>query len=93
MFRWKAEELLVRLGEYDFKRTNDSRTSNFRVVEIRQHVDFQLASYKNDIAILKLHRPALFNTYVWPICLPPIGLELTNEPAIVIGKYSYRSLA
>ncbi|CAB3233372.1 unnamed protein product [Arctia plantaginis] len=83
--RWKAEELLVRLGEYDFKRTNDSRTSNFRVAEIRQHEDFQLASYKNDIAILQLHRPALFNTYVWPICLPPIGLKLTNEPAIVIG--------
>ncbi|XP_075984579.1 venom protease-like [Anticarsia gemmatalis] len=83
--RWKAEELLVRLGEYDFRRTNDSRTSNFKVLEVRQHEGFQIANYRNDIAILKLHRPAVFNTYVWPICLPPVSLQLTGEPAIVIG--------
>lgn len=85
-FRWKPEELLVRLGEYDFKRSNDSRTYNFKVTEIRQHQGFEISNYKNDIAILKLHRQAVFNTYVWPICLPPVGLSLTDEPAIVIGK-------
>ncbi|XP_026735707.1 venom protease-like [Trichoplusia ni] len=83
--RWKAEELLVRLGEYDFRRSNDSRTYNFKVSEIRQHEAFEIANYKNDIAILKLDRPAIFNTYVWPICLPPLNLPLTDEPAIVIG--------
>lgn len=87
--RWKAEDLFVRLGEYDFKRSNESRSYNFRVVDVRQHVNFELASYHNDIAILKLDRPATFNTYVWPICLPPLGLELTNETAVVIGMYSY----
>ncbi|XP_035453235.1 venom protease [Spodoptera frugiperda] len=83
--RWKAEELFVRLGEYDMKRTNDSRTYNFKVSEIRQHEAFQIANYKNDIAILKLERPAVFNTYVWPICLPPPNLQLTDEPVTVIG--------
>lgn len=83
--RWKAEELFVRLGEYDFKRTNDSRSYNFKVVEIRQHEKFDLSTYRNDIAILKLHRPAVFNTYVWPICLPPRGLDLDDEMAVIIG--------
>ncbi|XP_068619886.1 venom protease-like [Battus philenor] len=83
--RWKANELFVRLGEYDLTRTNDSRTYNFRVVEIRQHVGFELSNYHHDIAILKLHRPAAFNTYVWPICLPPPGLNLVDEMAVVIG--------
>ncbi|GBP26636.1 Proclotting enzyme [Eumeta japonica] len=82
---WQASDLYVRLGEYDFKRNNDSRSFNFRVVEIRQHKEFQLSNYHNDIAILKLHRPAVFNSYVWPICLPPLGLQLVNQSAVVIG--------
>lgn len=87
--RWKADELHVRLGEYDFRRTNDSRSYNFRVVEIRQHADFELPSYHHDIAILKLHRPAVFNTYVWPICLPPVGMDITDQNAIVIGESEF----
>ncbi|KAJ0172182.1 hypothetical protein K1T71_012155 [Dendrolimus kikuchii] len=83
--RWKAEELFVRLGEYDLQRTNDSRSYNFRVIEIKQHEKYDVSSYYNDVAILKLHRPAVFNTYVWPICLPPPGLQLDDQPAIVIG--------
>ncbi|XP_073959838.1 venom protease-like [Choristoneura fumiferana] len=83
--RWTAKELFVRLGEYDFNRNNDSRSYNFRVVEIRQHVDFDHSNYHHDIAILKLHRPATFNTYVWPICLPPMGLSAVNQTAVVIG--------
>lgn len=86
-FRWKAEDLFVRLGEYDFQRTNDSRSYNFKVIDIRQHELFDMANYRHDIAILKLHRPTIFNTYVWPICLPPRGLELENEIATVIGAY------
>ncbi|CAK1545544.1 unnamed protein product [Leptosia nina] len=83
--RWKADELFVRLGEYDFQRSNDSRTYNFNVVEIRQHELFDSSNYHNDIAILKLHRPAVFNTYVWPICLPPRGLKLDDQITTVIG--------
>ncbi|XP_047987414.1 LOW QUALITY PROTEIN: venom protease-like [Leguminivora glycinivorella] len=83
--RWKADELFVRLGEYDFQRNNDSRSYNFRVVEVRQHEDFDHTNYHNDVAILKLHRPTVFNTYVWPICLPPVGLSAINQSAIIIG--------
>ncbi|KAJ0172183.1 hypothetical protein K1T71_012156 [Dendrolimus kikuchii] len=81
----KAEDLSVRLGEYDLTRSNDSRSYNFRVIEIRRHEKYDSKTYYNDVAILKLHRPAVFNTYVWPICLPPPGMQMTNETAIVIG--------
>ncbi|XP_072933670.1 transmembrane protease serine 9-like [Epargyreus clarus] len=83
--RWKPQELNVRLGEYDFKRNDDSRSYNFKVIEIRQHENFQISNYHNDMAILKLHRAAVFNTYVWPICLPPPAIDLVNETAVVIG--------
>ncbi|XP_022114790.2 venom protease [Pieris rapae] len=83
--RWKAEDLFVRLGEYDFQRTNDSRSYNFNVIEVRQHELFDSSNYHHDIAILKLHRPTVFNTYVWPICLPPRGLQLNDKIATVIG--------
>lgn len=84
--RWDADELVVTLGDYDLVRSNDSRSYNFRVVEKRQHENYEVSNYHHDIAILKLHRPAVFNTYVWPICLPPPGLALTNETAVVIGN-------
>ncbi|KAM3962093.1 clip domain serine protease 3 [Aphomia sociella] len=83
--RWKAEDLRVRLGEYDFQRTNDSRSYNFLVTEIHQHTEFELPSYHHDIAILTLNRPTVFNSYVWPICLPPPGVKLANKTAIIIG--------
>ncbi|KAG7309280.1 hypothetical protein JYU34_005220 [Plutella xylostella] len=83
--RWKADELFVRLGEYDLDRSDDTRTYNFRVVEIRQHAEFDPSNYHHDVAILKLHRPATFNSYVWPICLPPPGVDLVNETAFIIG--------
>lgn len=56
------------------------------MVEKRQHEDFDHTNYHHDIAILKLHRPATFNTYVWPICLPPVGLSAVNQTAVIIGK-------
>ncbi|XP_032522290.2 venom protease-like [Danaus plexippus] len=84
-YGYEPSELFVRLGEYDFKRTNDSRSYNFRVIEKREHEMFDSATYHHDVVILKLHRAAVFNTYVWPICLPPRGLELDNEIATVIG--------
>lgn len=53
--------------------------------EIRQHVDFDMATYENDIAILKILRPALFNSYIWPLCLPPVGDTWEGKSAVVVG--------
>lgn len=37
------------------------------------HEDFDRSSMKNDIAMVKLETPLLFNRWVRPICLPSKG--------------------
>lgn len=83
--RIRIQELFVRLGEYSFEMTNETRTRDFRVSEIRQHIDFDASTYENDIAILKLIRPSLFNSYIWPICMPPMSDNFEDKNAVVIG--------
>ncbi|CAO1306775.1 unnamed protein product [Diamesa tonsa] len=83
--RVRIQELYVRLGEYDFTIYNETRTRDFRVMEIRQHSDFDPTTYQNDIAVLKLLRPSVFNSYIWPICMPPMEEDWASRRAVVIG--------
>lgn len=83
--RIRVEDLYVRLGEYSFDSANETRTRDFRVSEIRQHIDFDITTYENDIAILLLIRPSLFNSYIWPICMPPVSDNFEGKLAVVIG--------
>jgi hypothetical protein len=83
--RIRVQDLYVRLGEYSFEQANETRSRDFRVEEIRQHVDFDMATYENDIALLKILRPAVFNSYIWPICMPPIGDTWDGKKAVVVG--------
>lgn len=83
--RIKIQELFIRLGEYSFETANETRTRDFRVAEIRQHSDFDAATYENDIAILKLLRPSVFNSYIWPICMPPTNDNYEGKRAVVTG--------
>lgn len=55
------------------------------MVQIIEHEGYVLATYENDIAIVKMDKPTTFNTYVWPICLPPVGESFENEIALVAG--------
>lgn len=81
----RANEIFVRLGEYDFRSFNETRPRDFRVIDVRQHVDFDATTYENDIAVLKLHRATIFNTYIWPVCMPPVGESWAGYTAIVTG--------
>lgn len=86
LFRMAAKDIRIRLGEYDFTRSNETRVQDFEIVDIRVHLDFSLQTYENDIAILKLHRRTVFNSYIWPVCLPPPGPNFENITAIVTGN-------
>ncbi|XP_041765539.1 venom protease-like [Anopheles merus] len=81
----KLTQFVVRLGEYDFKQFNETRYRDFRVAEIRAHADFDQISYENDIAMLKLIQPSFFNSYIWPICMPPLDDAWTGYQAVVTG--------
>lgn len=74
------------MGEYDLRYPNETRALDFKVVEIRIHKGYVPTTYKHDIALVKIHRPTIFNTYIWPICLPPVGAVFENRRATVIGK-------
>lgn len=55
------------------------------VSEIIQHPEFDPTTYDNDITVMKLNRRTTFNSYIWPICLPPANLDFVNVTATVTG--------
>lgn len=78
--------LSVRLGEYDLDVDNETRHQNFKIASVEEHSDYDQASYRNDIAIVKLSRPVVFDTYIWPVCLPPQGMDFENKTVVVTGN-------
>ncbi|XP_018566664.1 trypsin-1-like isoform X2 [Anoplophora glabripennis] len=80
-----AAEIRVRLGEYNFATSNETRSRDYGVEKIIEHEGYVLSTYENDIAIVKMDKPTTFNTYIWPICLPPVGQTFENEVAVVAG--------
>jgi hypothetical protein len=88
LFRKTAKDIRIRLGEYDFTLSNETRAQDFDVVDIQMHPDFSSKTYENDIAIVKLHRRAVFSSYIWPVCLPPPGQNFENTTAVVTGEIS-----
>ncbi|CAG9759819.1 unnamed protein product [Ceutorhynchus assimilis] len=79
------QEVRVRLGEYDFTKYNETRSQDLAVAEIKNHEDFVVSTYENDIAIITLAQPTSFNSYIWPVCLPPTGETFVNETVVVAG--------
>ena len=45
----------------------------------------RLYRYENDIAILKLHTAANFNSYIWPVCMPPSSETWEGYSGVIIG--------
>jgi len=82
---FKKEDILVKLGEYDFDKEGETGDQTFSVQSMKNHENYNDVSYENDIAIIKLDRPATLSKSVWPICLPPASERFTNRRAFVIG--------
>ncbi|CAG9760321.1 unnamed protein product [Ceutorhynchus assimilis] len=86
---FSARQFTVRLGDIDLKRDDEpSAPVTFKVSEIRAHKQFSRVGYYNDIAILKLDRPARKSKYVIPLCLPPTGLrneQFSGQRSTVVG--------
>jgi len=49
------------------------------------HIDYDSNTYENDIGLIRIERPTLFNSYIWPICMPPVNEDWTGRTAIVMG--------
>jgi len=82
---FKQEDILVKLGEYDFDQAGETGDQTFRVANMRLHRQYDTTTYENDIAVIKLDRAATLTNSVWPICMPPRSETFTNRRAFVIG--------
>ncbi|CAG9855100.1 unnamed protein product [Phyllotreta striolata] len=84
-----VRQFSVRLGDVDLRRDDEpSSPVNFNVTEIRTHKQFSRIGFYNDIAILKLDKPARKSKYVIPLCLPPPQLrndKFAGKKATVVG--------
>ncbi|KAF2905341.1 hypothetical protein ILUMI_00843 [Ignelater luminosus] len=75
----------VRLGENNALTEIDcegqvcaARVQDFKPRTLIVHKDYGVPPYKNDIALIRLDRPALFNGWVQPICIP-FGVQLAQS--------------
>lgn len=75
----------MRLGDYNFQKSNETRARDFHIIDIRQHIDFDETTFDNDISLLKIHSPVLINSYIWPVCMPPTTDTFEGYLGIVIG--------
>jgi hypothetical protein len=88
MFRRKENEIMIRLGEYDFSKTSNTRT-DFAIEKILKHENYDTKVYLNDIAVIKIKQRAKFNANIQPICLPPTNLVLDDQVSHVTGKMMF----
>jgi len=86
IYRFTKQDFVVRLGEYDFTTNNETQYIDYRVTDIRVHPDYDQATHANDIAIVKLKRPTIYNSFIRPICLPKTNMEVYKKNAVVAGK-------
>lgn len=84
-FSYNRNDITVRLGEYKFSTPDETRYRDFRIIDIRHHVEYDESTYENDIAIVKLHQSVLFNSYIWPVCMPPSGDTFEGWNGVVTG--------
>lgn len=88
----RIEEVTVRLGEFHFGWPNNDRRDH-DVETIQLHEKFNKTSFDNDIAVIKLSDRADMSDRagrsgnIWPICLPPPGVQLENKNGYVAGKF------
>ncbi|KAF4518449.1 hypothetical protein B566_EDAN002104 [Ephemera danica] len=90
-----ARQFTVRLGDVDLGREDEpSQPSTLHVTEtvgpthgVKAHPRFSRVGFYNDIALLKLDRPASRSKFVAPLCLPPRSLRtdtfVGQKPTVV----------
>lgn len=68
--------LYVRVGGHDWRHIMGSE-KDIKVAKIIRHDQYDSMTTYNDIALIKLSKPVMFNKYVQPACLPtgnvPVG--------------------
>ncbi|XP_007954589.1 vitamin K-dependent protein C [Orycteropus afer afer] len=89
-----TKKLIVRLGEYDLRRW-EKWEKDLNIQSVFIHPNYSRSTSDNDIALLRLARPATLSQTIVPICLPDSGLserELTQVgQEMVVTGWGYGS--
>ena len=64
---------------------NDPNKQTIPVLQVFVHRLYDKDSLDNDIALVKLSKPATFNRYVSTVCLPSKQYDLKGKPLIATG--------
>ncbi|XP_037794734.1 transmembrane protease serine 9-like isoform X2 [Penaeus monodon] len=76
----------VLLGMHDTSHRHETGLIRRSIEEIVPHPRYGEVVLDNDIALIKLSSPVVFNqSYIAPVCLPALGQKFDNGTAIVTG--------
>lgn len=78
IYRKSARQITIRVGEHNTKSREGSEV-DIPAERIVQHPSYNPSTWDFDIAMIKVSRRIVFNTYVQPACLPnrpfPVGTQ------------------
>ena len=84
--RLSADEIRLRLGDYDIYSNNELQLHVDRMVKtVFIHPKWNDKTMENDIALLKLSLPVHFSPTVIPICISDDSNDLAGQNATVTG--------
>ncbi|KAI5706598.1 hypothetical protein M8J76_013434 [Diaphorina citri] len=81
----RTSDLIVRLGEYDFSKVNETKVTDIPAAAMKVYPRFSEQNYENDIALVQLSKKAQYNSFVRPVCLPQAGDFYEDQIGIVTG--------
>jgi hypothetical protein len=76
----------VLAGAHDLLQLESSRAVH-AVSRIIIHERFDLSTFNNDLALLRLTVPVQFNTHISPVCLPPLNSVLSAGTQCIIAGW------
>ncbi|XP_063969637.1 atrial natriuretic peptide-converting enzyme-like isoform X2 [Lytechinus pictus] len=82
--RYGKSSFKVRLGEHH-QFINESSEQDFRISCLYKHPEYNSKTTNNDIAVIRLDRPAQITSFVTPACLPTEGEFGNNHQCWISG--------
>merc|ERR1712187_783370 len=73
----------IRAGEYDLNNPSEGSEQNIPIIDMVKHPDFIVEIGWNDLCMLKLGSPIIFNQFVQPAELPLTGNTFTGASVTV----------